>query len=109
MSYTLDQPDVSQTPLRPEARPEMASAEEAQSSRVAVSNIPSNAKKESMRSFFSQCGSVTSVWLGTPRRGLAFIGFETPSQASSCAQLLNNAFFHGRRLRVNPASPPVRS
>ena len=78
-----------------------------------VGNLPFTATDETVRSLFSQHGTVENVSLITDRetgrpRGFGFVEMSN-DDASRAMQALNGADFDGRSLRVNEAQERERS
>jgi RNA recognition motif-containing protein len=78
------------------------------SQKLYVGNMPFSMTEESLRTLFSEHGSVDSVAIITDRetgrpRGFAFV--EMGSGAQEAIQALNNREVDGRALKVNEAKP----
>ena len=78
------------------------------SQKLYVGNMPFSMTEESLRTLFSEHGSVDTVAIITDRetgrpRGFAFV--EMGSGAQEAIQALNNREVDGRALKVNEAKP----
>jgi RNA recognition motif-containing protein len=78
-----------------------------------VGNLPFSATEETLRSTFSQHGTVESVNLITDRdsgqsRGFGFVEMRTDAEANAAIAELNGKDLDGRALKVNEAKPQER-
>ncbi|MGD9109082.1 MAG: RNA-binding protein [Gammaproteobacteria bacterium] len=78
-----------------------------------VGNLPYSATEESLKTLFSQFGSVESVALIKDRetgrvKGFGFVEFKVQADAEK-ALALNGNDFEGRALKVNMAKPKESS
>jgi len=78
-----------------------------------VGNLPFTATEDSVRTLFSQHGTVESISLATDRetgrpRGFGFVQMAN-ADAARAMQALNGADFEGRALRIDEAQSKERS
>ena len=76
--------------------------------KIYVSNVPSDAKEEELRTLFAEFGEVTSVTLVTDKfsgelRGFGFVEMLTEAEAEQAIISLNGKTIRGRSLHVKPA------
>jgi RNA recognition motif-containing protein len=75
-----------------------------------VGGLSYSTTSESLREYFSQCGTVESATVVTDRfsgqsRGFGFVEMATEAEAQAAISKLNDQPFEGRRLTVNIANP----
>lgn len=75
-----------------------------------VGNLPFSTTEDSLRSTFSQCGTVSSAKLITDRdtgrsKGFAFVEMSTDDEAQAAISKFDGKEFDGRAMRVNEAKP----
>ena len=76
-----------------------------------VGGLSFSTNTDSLRQYFSQCGTVESATIVTDRatgesRGFGFVEMSTEAEAQAAISRLNDQQFEGRRLTVNVAKPP---
>jgi RNA recognition motif-containing protein len=76
------------------------------STRLFVTNLPSDATPELVRAAFAAHGHVEDVHLAIDRytgrpRGFGFVTMGSAEEAAHAAAVLNGALFDGRPIRVN--------
>src|SRR5713101_7292355 len=79
-------------------------------SKLYVGGLSYSTTSESLREYFSQCGTVESATVITDRfsgqsRGFGFVEMATEAEAQAAISKLNDQPFEGRRLTVNVANP----
>ena len=80
-------------------------------SKLYVGGLSYSTTSESLREYFSQCGTVESATVITDRfsgqsRGFGFVEMSTPAEAQEAIAKLNDQPFEGRKLMVNVAKGP---
>lgn len=74
---------------------------------VFVKNLPGEATKEEVETFFAKFGSITSSMVAQTKddktKSFAFVNFATPEEAAACVEQANGAEFAGRKLFVGRA------
>jgi RNA recognition motif-containing protein len=75
-----------------------------------VGGLSYSTTSESLREYFTQCGTVESATVITDRfsgqsRGFGFVEMSTEAEAQTAISKLNDQPFEGRRLTVNMANP----
>lgn len=76
-----------------------------------VGGLSYSTTSESLREYFSQCGTVESATVITDRmsgqsRGFGFVEMSTAAEAQDAIAKLNDQSFEGRKLTVNIAKAP---
>jgi RNA recognition motif-containing protein len=82
--------------------------------RLYVGNLSFDATAESLRSCFTECGTVSDLAIITDRetgrsRGFGFVTMSSDTEARDAIERLNGAMVEGRPLRVNEAQERTRS
>lgn len=77
---------------------------------IYVGNLPFGTTEDELRNLFSTHGEVGSVRIITDRetgrsKGFGFIEMPNNEEAQKVLEVLNNADFNGRNLKVNEARP----
>jgi RNA recognition motif-containing protein len=80
-------------------------------SKLYVGGLSFSTTSESLREYFSQCGTVESATVITDRlsgqsRGFGFVEMSTQAEAQEAIAKLNDQPFEGRKLTVNVAKSP---
>lgn len=80
-------------------------------SKLYVGGLSFATTSDSLREYFSQCGTVQSAIVITDRmsgesRGFGFVEMSTDAEAQTAIQKLNEQPFEGRKLVVNVAKAP---
>ena len=80
-------------------------------SKLYVGGLSYSTTSESLRQYFSQCGTVESATVITDRdsgqsRGFGFVEMSTEAEAQQAIAKLNDQPFEGRKLTVNVAKAP---
>ncbi len=80
-------------------------------SKLYVGGLSYSTTSESLREYFSQCGTVESATVITDRmsgqsRGFGFVEMSTQAEAQDAIAKLNDQPFEGRKLIVNIAKGP---
>ncbi len=80
-------------------------------SKLYVGGLSFSTTSESLREYFSQCGTVESATVITDRmsgqsRGFGFVEMSTQAEAQEAIAKLNEQPFEGRKLMVNVAKSP---
>jgi RNA recognition motif-containing protein len=80
-------------------------------SKLYVGGLSFSTTSESLRAYFSQCGTVESATVITDRmsgqsRGFGFVEMSTQAEAQEAIAKLNDQSFEGRKLTVNVAKAP---
>ncbi|MFQ5898327.1 MAG: RNA recognition motif domain-containing protein [Candidatus Methylomirabilia bacterium] len=80
-------------------------------SKLYVGGLSFSTTSESLREYFSQCGTVESATVVTDRssgqsRGFGFVEMSTEAEARAAIAKLDGQPFEGRPLKVNVANPP---
>lgn len=82
----------------------------ADNARVYVGGIPYAATEDELKAYFSQAGTVVSVFLPIERetgrkRGFGFVEFNTPDEQSNAIKMFDQTDFGGRKISVSAARP----
>lgn len=77
-------------------------------SKLYVGGLSYSTTSESLREYFTQCGTVESATVVTDRfsgqsRGFGFVEMSTPAEAQDAIAKLNDQPFEGRKLLVSVA------
>jgi RNA recognition motif-containing protein len=80
-------------------------------SKLYVGGLSFSTNSDSLREYFSQCGTVESATVITDRmsgqsRGFGFVEMSTEAEAQAAIKQLNDQSFEGRKLMVNVAKGP---
>ena len=80
-------------------------------SKLYVGGLSYSTTSESLRDYFSRCGTVESATVITDRlsgqsRGFGFVEMSTEAEAQDAISKLNDQPFEGRKLIVNVAKAP---
>ena len=83
-------------------------------SKLYVGGLSFTTTSESLRNYFSQCGTVESATVITDKfsgqsRGFGFVEMSTSEEAQKAIAQLDGREFEGRRLTVNVSNPTPRS
>ncbi len=84
-------------------------------SKLYVGGLSYSTTSESLRQYFTQCGTVESAQVMTDRfsgesRGFGFVEMSTDAEVSAAISKLDGQEFEGRRLKIDKANPqPSRS
>jgi cold-inducible RNA-binding protein len=86
--------------------------EAAMASKLYVGGLSYSTTSESLREYFSQCGTVESAAVVTDRftgqsRGFGFVEMSTAAEAQEAIAKLNDQMFEGRKLLVSVAKAPA--
>ena len=81
--------------------------------RLYVGNLSYDVTADTLRSAFTECGTVGDLHIVTDRetgraRGFAFVTMGTEAEATNAINSLNNSMLDGRALRVNIAEDRPR-
>ena len=84
--------------------------EKSVSKKLYVGNLPYQATTDSLRTHFSQAGTVVDAVVIMDKRtnrskGFGFVEFEKDEEASKAIEMFNQKDFEGRALVVNEARP----
>ena len=79
-------------------------------SKLYVGNMSFNTTEDSLRSAFSQFGTLTDVYIANDRetgrpRGFAFVTFSSEEESKLATEKMNGSDLDGRQLTVNEARP----
>ncbi len=80
-------------------------------SKLYVGGLSYSTTSDSLREYFSQCGTVESATVVTDRfsgqsRGFGFVEMSTAAEAQEAISKLNDQMFEGRKLLVSVAKAP---
>jgi len=75
------------------------------SSRIFVKGLPYNITEADMRKHFSAGGRIITDLKLMPKRGIGFVGFKTPEDASKAVKFFNRTFIRLSKLSVELARP----
>lgn len=79
-------------------------------SKLYVGNMSFNTTEDSLRTAFSQFGTLTDVYIANDRetgrpRGFAFVTFSSEEESKLATEKMNGSDLDGRQLTVNEARP----
>ena len=80
-------------------------------SKLYVGGLSYSTTSDSLREYFTQCGTVESATVVTDRfsgqsRGFGFVEMSTAAEAQEAISKLNDQMFEGRKLLVSVAKAP---